>query len=88
MDELLQFVPYALIVGAVMEGVKKTGLVPKKWYVLAGVIVSAVMAVIVVMSMGWSWGVFIGAAIVITLEQAGIDWMVFKPLLKKLMKKK
>ncbi len=84
--ELIEFVPYALIVGAVMEGVKQTGLA-KKWYTLAGVIISAVMAVVVVSSMGWNWGVFIGAAVVITLEQAGIDWMVFKPLLKKLMKK-
>ena len=87
MEELLKyFLLFPAIVGAVMEGVKQTKLA-EKWYTPLAVVLSVGLAVIATVSLGWSWGVFAGGAIVIIAEQAGFDWLVFKPLLKLFMKK-
>ena len=88
MEELLvYFLAFPAIVGAVMEGLKKGNIIPPKWYVLTAVVLSVIMAVIATISLGWHWGVFAGGAVVIFAEQAGFDWVIFKPLLKLLMKK-
>ena len=89
MEELLlYFLAFPAIVGAVMEGVKKANLIPERYYFLTAVIMSVIMAVIASLSLGWNWGIFAGGAVVIFAEQAGFDWVIFKPLLKLLMKKK
>lgn len=89
MEELIKYlIPFAAIVSAAMEGIKRWGKIPEKHYTLTAVILSAIMAVVTTLSMGWNWGVLLGSAIIIAFEQAGMDWLVFKPLLKLLFGKK
>ncbi len=88
MEELLMyFLAFPAAVGAVMEGIKKAKLIPEKYYTLTAVVLSVILAVIATVSLGWNWGIFVGGAVIIFAEQAGFDWVVFKPLLKLLMKK-
>ncbi len=75
-------------IGVIMEFMKKVVLTKdshEKWYTPLAVVLSLGAGLFATFNLGFSWSILLVSFVIILFEQLGWDWLIFKPLFKKLM---
>ena len=85
MDEMI-IVFGSMGIGTLFELVKKLTKLPEKWYKVVAVLISWIYAIWGTFQLGaWDWKTYIIGGLIISFGQLGWDFMIAKPIVKKIL---